>query len=222
MWRDWVLPRSLGRSSEQNWSDAVTVQSGLPAYGDLEGFPELVAKAVRASRAIGYDRACIPEVGRLLQVLVSSRAGIRVCETGTACGVGAAWIASALDPSSSLVTVELDEQRAAVAAGVLAGLPNVRILTGDWSQIKPHGPFDFLFLDGGLVKSEWREVANLCAPRGLIIFDDLTPPSAWTDELRRHLADGDPVRDAWRGRAGFAVSEVMVTERASVLLIARC
>ncbi len=86
---------------------------------------------------------------------------------------------------------------------------------------RSHGPFDILFLDGGLAKSEWREIAGLSAARGLIIFDDLTPPHAWTDELRRHLADGDPVRDAWRGRAGFTVTEVLVTERASVLLVAR-
>ncbi|MDO8562334.1 MAG: hypothetical protein Q7S25_00660 [Candidatus Limnocylindria bacterium] len=43
----------------------MTVQSGLPAYGDLEG---LVAKAVRASRAVGYDRACIPEVGAAVDI----------------------------------------------------------------------------------------------------------------------------------------------------------
>lgn len=202
--------------------ELMTVQAGLPAYGDLKGFPELVAKAVRASREVGYEQACIPEVGRLLQVLVSSRTGIRVCETGTACGVGAAWIASALDPSSTLVTVELDAERAAVSAGVLAGLTNVRTLTGDWSQLKPEGPFDLLFIDGGPAKSEWRGIIGLSAPRALIVFDDLTPPHAWTDDQRRLYADGDPVRDAWRGRPGFFVTEVMVTERASALLVARC
>jgi predicted O-methyltransferase YrrM len=208
-------------SSARNGSQGMTVQAGLAAYLGLERYPDLVVNAVRASRVLGYDRACIPEVGMLLQVLVSSRTAVRVCETGTACGVGAAWIASALDSSSSLVTVELDAERAAVAARVLSGRPNVRTLAGDWSQLKAHGPFDLLFIDGGPDKSEWREIAALTTPRALIMFDDLTPPHAWSDEQRLLYANGDSVRDTWRRHSDFAVTEVMVTERASVLLVSR-
>ena len=39
----------------------------------------------------------------------------RVAEIGTGCGVGAAWIVSALDPGVTFVTVERDASLAAAA-----------------------------------------------------------------------------------------------------------
>ena len=199
----------------------MTVQPGLPAYGNLEGLPDLVAKAVQASRTVGYDKACIPEVGRLLHLLVSARRSARIGETGTACGVGAAWIASGMDQDSTLVTAELDPERAAIATRLFSQTQNVKTLCGDWSLIKVHGPFDILFVDGGPAKSECDEIMSMVARRGLIVFDDLTPPHVWTEEQRRAYADGDPVRNAWRDRPGCAACEVMVTVNASVLLVSR-
>lgn len=199
----------------------MTVQPGLPAYGSLVGYPPLVARAVNASREVGYDKACLPEVGRLLQVLVSSRTGIRVGETGTACGVGAAWIASALDSTSTLTTVELDAERAAIATRILAAADDVRVLCGDWSSITDYGPFDICFVDGGPAKTENDAALALVGPRGLLVFDDMTPEHAWSEEQRRQYSDGDPVRKAWAARSDCVSVEVMVTPTASVLLVAR-
>jgi hypothetical protein len=48
-------------------------------------------------------------------VLAAQRGRTRVAEIGTGCGVGSAWILSALDPDVRFVTVELDGGRAAAA-----------------------------------------------------------------------------------------------------------
>lgn len=198
----------------------MTVQRGLPAYDGIRDLPPLVAQAVKATRDIGYEKACIPEVGRLLHLLVSSRTGIRVGETGTACGVGAAWIASALDPTSTLTTVELDAERAAIAARILAN-DQVRVLCGDWSTITQHGPFDIFFVDGGPAKTDTDGALALVGLPGLLVFDDMTPEHAWSEEQRRQYSDGDPVRKAWAARSDCVSVEVMVTPTASVLLVAR-
>jgi protein-L-isoaspartate(D-aspartate) O-methyltransferase len=86
----------------------------------------------------------LPEVQRLLAVLAAGR---RCAEAGTAFGEGAAAMA---ETASSVVTVELDPERAQLARDRLAGLPNVELLDGDWRErLPPLAPFDLVFLDGG-------------------------------------------------------------------------
>ncbi len=97
--------------------------------------PPLVQRALDAAREQGFDRSCIPEVGRLLHVLAGSRGRERVAEIGTGCGVGTAWIVSALPSGVPVYTAEVDEARAAAAVEVFGGDPDVHVLTGDWRTL---------------------------------------------------------------------------------------
>ena len=112
----------------------------------------------------------LPEVHRLLAVLAVGR---RSAETGTAFGEGAAAIAST---AASLVTVERDEQRAAVARERLGGLTNVELHVGDWREVLPRrGPFDS------------PTVVDLLVPGGLLLKDDMTPDRPGPDPVREFL-----------------------------------
>ena len=86
----------------------------------------------------------LPEVRQLLRVLAAGR----VCaEVGTSDGGAAAAIA---ETARSLVTVELDPERAEAARSRLAGLGHVELLVGDWrEQLRGRGPFELVFFDGG-------------------------------------------------------------------------
>jgi predicted O-methyltransferase YrrM len=120
----------------------------------------------------------IPEVQRLLMVLA---AGKRCAETGTAFGEGAAAIASVAE---SLVTVEDDPDRAAIAAERLAGFGNAELIVGDWREHLPsRAPFDFLFFDAGRL-DESPEAIDLLSPGGLFVKDDLTPGRSGPDPVR--------------------------------------
>jgi predicted O-methyltransferase YrrM len=185
----------------------LTWQPGLPRYDAAGELPPLVRAAVQASRDTGCERACIPEFGRLLRVLAAGRA--RIGETGTACGVGAAWIASGTSPGASLVTVELDDRFAAAAAGVLG--ETAHVIAGDWTEIGPHAPFDLLFCDHGVDKGNPEPMLELVAPGGLLVLDDLTPARA----------EGDPLRAAWAARDDATTAEVLLTQTESALLISR-
>lgn len=81
----------------------------------MEREPQLVSRALTVARRSRFDRSCTAEVGRLLAVLAGTVRGGTVGEIGTGCGVGAAWMASALAPGAALVTVELDPTRAETA-----------------------------------------------------------------------------------------------------------
>jgi predicted O-methyltransferase YrrM len=147
----------------------------------------------------------LPEVQHLLAVLAAGR---RCAETGTAFGEGAAAIAST---AASLVTVERDPERAAVAAERLRGVENVELFVGDWRDVLPRrAPFDFLFFDAGRL-DEAPDVVDLLAPGGLLVKDDLTPGRPRPD----------PVRDLLFGHPELVAVEILTTPRTAAVVAAR-
>jgi predicted O-methyltransferase YrrM len=149
----------------------------------------------------------LPEVQRLLAVLASGR---RCAEIGTAFGEGAAAIAST---AASLVTVERDPGRAAVAARRLHGLGNVRLFVGDWRDVLPPlGPFELVFFDGGHF-DEAPDAIDLVAQAGLIVKDDLSP--------RRPVAE-DGVRQLLFGHPELVATEVLTTPSTAAIVAVRC
>ena len=151
------------------------------------------------------------EVGRLLHVLAGQRGRARVGELGTGCGVGAAWIVSALPPTVPFVTVELDEERASAAAQLFAADENVRVLQGDWHELMPpEAPFDLLFLDSGKQHPELdgEQVVGLLAPGATIVMDDLTPGRPGSD----------PVREFWLNHREIAAVEILTTPQTAAIV----
>jgi predicted O-methyltransferase YrrM len=125
-------------------------------------------------------------VQALLRVLAAGR---HAAEIGTCVGEGAAAIA---DTAASLVTVEVDEERAAAARARLRGYDNVELLVADWHHVLPsRAPFELLFFDGGHWKRDpERELplaVDLIAPSGLLVVDDMTPGFAGADPVRAYL-----------------------------------
>lgn len=123
--------------------------SAVGATRRLE-LPELVHRAESLAIAMRFELSSSPEIGRLLAVLISQRARGRFAEIGSGCGVGSAWIASAMGPEATFVTVEADEERAGAVSRLFADHAQVRALHGDWHDLLPaEAPFDLLFFDGG-------------------------------------------------------------------------
>ena len=182
--------------------------------------PNLVHSAEALATAMRFERSSIPEIGRLLAVLVAARPQGRCAEIGTGCGVGSAWIGDALGPEGSLVTVELDPDRAAAASRLFADSPNVRVLHGDWHELlPPEAPFDLLFFDGGHwkrgdVPAESEQALSLVAAGGVVLIDDLTPASLSPQEWR-------PVRDFWLGHDDLVATELLTTPETSAIIAVR-
>ena len=169
-------------------------ERGNTAYADVADLPALVAEAVEAAGRQGFDNSCAPEQGRLLSVLARGWSGGRIGETGTGCGVGLAWMIDAANPETEFVSIEKDRERATATQTLLHD--RATILHGDWTELREHGPFDLLVLDGGGKGKDpggggpldpadgWLTVG------GTIVLDDFVPAGApgadKHDAARRH------------------------------------
>jgi predicted O-methyltransferase YrrM len=170
---------------------------GTAAYDHEPDLPPLVQRAVKLARTLGFDCSCLPAQGRLLQLLVSGRRGGRIGEIGTGCGVGLAWMVSAADRDTSLVSVEKDGDRARAVAELFCDLSNVTILEDDWSRLLEHGPFDLLVVDGGGAgkSSDSRlRPKDVLTLGGTIVIDDFSPRDSWPPS---HEGSLDEVRVHW-------------------------
>jgi predicted O-methyltransferase YrrM len=180
--------------------------------------PPLVTRARALEQELGFAHSSIPEVGRLLHLLAAQRGRARVGELGTGCGVGAAWIVSALPPTVPFVTVELDQTLARASAELFAADENVRVLHGDWHELMPpEAPFELLFYDGGgkqRPELDGEQVLGLLGPGATIVMDDLTPGS--------QSSGHDVVREFWLNHPEIAALELLTTPETSVIVGTRC
>jgi predicted O-methyltransferase YrrM len=190
----------------------------LMTYRDRTFIPDLVHQATEGAVRAGFELSCTPETGRLLATLTAGIRHGRVGEIGTGVGVGAAWIASALSPTATFTTVEVDDSRAAIARRLVADRPNIHVLTGDWHVILAHGPFDLLFVDTPAKRDEPEQVLNALALGGMAVLDDLTPEDQWPAEWR---GQPDPVREFWLNDPRLLATEIMVSASMAVILAAR-
>ena len=120
------------------------------------------------------------EVGALLRVIATSIGAARVLEIGTAIGYSSIWLAGALPADGTLMTMELDPDRAREARANIAcaGLGDrVVVMIGDARSLiaKVAGPFDLIFQDGDkqLYGPMLDRLVDLLRPRGLLITDNV-------------------------------------------------
>ncbi|WP_199198888.1 O-methyltransferase [Amycolatopsis sp. CA-128772] len=162
-------------------------ENGTAEHAGEPALPELVRRAAQAAERAGFGCSCRPAQGRLLRLLAGGVAGGVIGETGTGCGVGLAWLTAGAGRGTTLVSVERDRSRHAVAAGVFAGTPAVTLLRGDWTELAAAGPFDLLVLDGGGQGKDGEpplEPHRWLRPGGCLVIDDFTPMSSWPPVFR--------------------------------------
>jgi len=148
----------------------------------------------------------IPEVQALLRALAAGR---DVAELGAAFGETAALLA---ETARSVVTVEADPERVAVARERLRGIANVELLEGDvYERLRGRGPFGLVFADGGR-PYDWEAIVALTGPGGLIVKDDLTPGRS---------VEGDDVREFLLRDPRLAAAEILATPEMAVIVAAR-
>lgn len=143
------------------------------------------------------------EVGGLLRILATAIGAGRILEIGTAIGYSGIWLAGALPPGGTLLTLEMDRDRAQTAREnfARAGLADrVNVIVGDAQRMlaKVAGPFDLVFQDGDkrLYTPLLDRLVALLRPGGLLVTDNVL----WDGEVVPGFKK-KPTRDAEDTRA---------------------
>lgn len=142
----------------------------------------------------------IPAVRALLRALATGR---DVAELGSAFGEGAAAMA---ETARSVLTVEHDAERVAVARERLAPFGNVRVVHGDWRELVD-GTYGLVFADAGAY--DWERIVELLEPGGIVVKDDLTPGRP---------IEGDAVREFLLRDPRLAGAEILTAPDAAAIV----
>jgi predicted O-methyltransferase YrrM len=149
--------------------------------------------SLEASQAAGMPAISVtPTQGKFLHVLARAVGAKRILEIGTLGGYSAIWLARALAPGGSLITLEREQQYADVAAASLAraGVGDaVEIRVGAALETLPllaaerPPPFDFVFIDADKRHTpdyfEWA--VRLARPGAWIVADNVIRDGALVD-----------------------------------------
>ena len=181
--------------------------------------PILVQHANELATRIGFTKSCIPPVGRMLYMLTSMYPLGRIGEIGTGCGVGAAWIVSALKPEAEFYSIEHNHDLVNVSRSLFASFPNTRILHGHWTELLPHAPFDLLFVDASEPKQTMPDILfSSLRVGGTLVVDDMTPEDQKPIEKRNEI---DPVRQRLLHSADLAAYEIFLPPDSAMILATR-
>jgi predicted O-methyltransferase YrrM len=170
-------------SDDPRWMNVYRyLEAGFAPPGGRAG---ALAAALAASEAAGLPAIQVSATqGKLLEVLVRMTRAQRVLEIGTLGGYSAIWIAGALPPGGSLITLELEPHhaevaRANVARAGLAGVVDIRVgpALESLAQLVAAGgaPFDLVFIDADKQNNAayLARALELTAPGSTIIVDNV-------------------------------------------------
>jgi predicted O-methyltransferase YrrM len=145
--------------------------------------------ALEASAAANLPPIQVPpNGGKFLNLLARAIGARRILEVGTLGGYCAIWLARALPPGGSLVTLEIDPTcvevaRANIERAGLGDVVDVRLGSAHDTMPALEGPFDFIFIDAD--KASYPEyfgyALDLSRPGALIVADNVVRDGAVID-----------------------------------------
>jgi predicted O-methyltransferase YrrM len=150
-----------------------------------ESQPSELSALVKRTAELGFDMASEPRTGALLRVLAASKPGGRFLEMGTGTGIATAWLLAGMDTTSTLISIDTDEQVQSVAREFLGHDPRLKLMTCDgaaflWRQ--PKKCFDIVFADAMPGKYEaLDEALAIVKLGGYYVIDDMLPQPNWPE-----------------------------------------
>ena len=162
--------------SDQLWADVDSYLTDLLVPAD-----EALDAALADSETAGLPSIAVaPNQGKLLHILALAIRARSILEIGTLGGYSTIWLARALPPDGTLVTLEAKAEHAEVAKANLtrAGLADVvDIQVGEALTILPTlaGPFDLVFIDADKEHNAeyFSWAVRLARPGSLIVVDNV-------------------------------------------------
>jgi predicted O-methyltransferase YrrM len=141
-----------------------------------------------------FDMASDKTTGQWLRAVAASKGNGRFLDLGTGTGLSACWILDGMDAGSSLLTVDNDAERVAVARRHLGHDSRIEFVVEDGAEtlrrlVVERTKFDFIFADTWPGKLTHRDLAlPLLDDYGVYLVDDMTPRADWPADHAAQMA----------------------------------
>ena len=207
--------RDAGLAEDMDSTPAAWAAADVFLADTLVGHDPGLEAALDAQRAAGLPEIEVAPVGgKLLSVLARMSGARRVLEIGTLGGYSTIWLARAVGPEGSVVTVEAEADNAAVARASIdaAGVGDrVDIRVGRGADVLPtlDGPCDLVFIDAdkesNTIYLDWAArlgrqgtviVLDNIGREGEIVREDSTDPKVIGTRDGLRMLGEDPRFDA--------------------------
>lgn len=121
----------------------------------------------------------------LLCTLAASKPDSKFLELGTGTGLSTAWILEGMDATSTLISIDNDEQVQQIAHQYLGDDERLKLVCsdgGEWIKSNYQLKFSYIFADTWAGKyNTLDETLNMLETGGLYIIDDMLPQANWPD-----------------------------------------
>jgi predicted O-methyltransferase YrrM len=152
---------------------------------DIRDFPLELEKLENKCKEIGFEMPSDRLAGSLLKTLIASKPTGKFLELGTGIGLSLAWMIAGMDQSSSIISLDNDENLIQIVQNIFHKDARVSLLgeNGEqWIQDYSGGKFDLIFADTWPGKyNSLDEVLDLLKVGGIYVIDDMNEQPNWPE-----------------------------------------
>lgn len=148
-------------------------------------FPAAYKQINDATTASGFEMASDVLTCSLLRTLAGSKPAGKFLELGTGTGLSTSWILDGMDESSTLTSIDNDDNFLSIAKDFLSNDNRLNIVStdgGDWIKENKDKKFDYIFADTWHGKYLLlNETLSMLNKGGFYIIDDMLSQSNWPE-----------------------------------------
>ena len=149
----------------------------------IKDIPAIHTELESKSKEISFTMPSDLYIGSLLKTLVSSKPNGHLLELGTGVGLSLSWMIDGMNESSTLISVDNDEELVTIANTYFGNDERVKIICqdgSDWIHQNTNESFDLIFADAWPGKySEIENVLSMVKVGGFYIIDDMNAQPNW-------------------------------------------
>ena len=149
----------------------------------IKDIPAIHTELESKSKEISFTMPSDLYIGSLLKTLVSSKPNGHFLELGTGVGLSLSWMIDGMNESSTVISVDNDEELVTIANTYFGHDERVKIICqdgSDWIHQNTKECFDLIFADAWPGKySEIENVLSMVKVGGFYIIDDMNAQPNW-------------------------------------------
>jgi len=157
----------------------------------IKDIPAIHTELKGKSKEISFTMPSDLYIGSLLKTLVSSKPNGQFLELGTGIGLSLSWMIEGMDGSSTLISIDNDEELVAIANNYFGHDERVNLICQDgseWIHQNTKESFDLIFADAWPGKySEIENVLSMVKVGGFYIIDDMNAQPNWPQDHEIHV-----------------------------------